>query len=78
MLQCEVVQSENEVFTYVHEKTTELKDVDNDLIYTTDITSKPNFESSIESEPVPQAKSKRRPSLILYFFLLYSNAKRRP
>ena len=43
LLQCEVVQSENEVFTYVHEKTTELKDVDNDLIYTTDITSKPNF-----------------------------------
>lgn len=47
ILQCEVVNSDNEVFTYVHEKTTELKDPDNDLIYTTEITSKPNYRVGI-------------------------------
>lgn len=47
ILQCEVVNIDNEVFTYVHEKTTELKDPDNDLIYTTEITSKPNYRVGI-------------------------------
>lgn len=42
-LQCEVVQCDNEVFTFVHEKTTEIKNPDSDLIYTTEITSKPNY-----------------------------------
>lgn len=47
ILQCEVVQVDNEVFTYIHEKTTELKDTDNDLIYTVEITSKPNYRVGI-------------------------------
>lgn len=47
LLQCEVVQSDGEVFTYIHEKTTELKDIENDLIYTTDVTSKPNYRVGI-------------------------------
>lgn len=46
-LQCEVIQCDNEVFTFVHEKTTELRDPDNDLIYTTEITSKPNYRVGI-------------------------------
>lgn len=47
LLQCEVVQCDDEVFTYIHEKTTEIKDVENDLIYTTEITSKPNYRVGI-------------------------------
>lgn len=47
LLQCEVVQSDGEVFTYIHEKTTELKDIENDLIYTTEVTSKPNYRVGI-------------------------------
>lgn len=46
-LQCEVVNSDGEVFTFVHEKTTELKEPDKDLIYTTEITSKPNYRVGI-------------------------------
>lgn len=42
ILQCEVINSENEIFTFVHEKTTEIKNPDDDLIYSTEITSKPN------------------------------------
>lgn len=47
ILQCEVIQIDNEIFTYIHEKTTELKQPDNDLIYTTEITSKPNMRVGI-------------------------------
>lgn len=46
-LQCEVVQVDNEIFTYIHEKTTEIKSPDNDLVYTTEITSKPNYRVGI-------------------------------
>ena len=42
-----MVQIENEIFTFVHEKTTEIKNPDNDLIFTTDITSKPNHRVGI-------------------------------
>ena len=47
ILQCEVIQVDNEVFTYIHEKTTELKEPDTDLIYTTEFTSKPNYRVGI-------------------------------
>ena len=47
LLQCEVVNSDNEVFTYIHEKTTELKSPEDDLVYTTEITSKPNYRVGI-------------------------------
>lgn len=47
LLQCEVVQTGNEVFTFIHEKTSEIKYPDTDLIYTTDITSKPNMRVGI-------------------------------
>lgn len=47
VLQCEVIQVDNEVFTYIHEKTTDIKDPDNDLIFSTEITSKPNMRVGI-------------------------------
>lgn len=46
-LQCEVIQVDNEVFTFVHEKTTEIKNPDTDLVFTTEITSKPNYRVGI-------------------------------
>ena len=61
-LQCEVVQTGNEVFTYIHEKTTEIKDPDNDLIFTTEITSKPNVRVGIIK---PRDKMGER---VAYFF----------
>ena len=46
ILQCEVIQVDGEklpeIFTYIHEKTTELKQPDDDLIFTTEITSQHN------------------------------------
>lgn len=41
--QCEVVSVGDNFFTYIHEKTTPIKDLDNDLIYTFDYIPKPNY-----------------------------------
>ena len=46
-LQCEIVQHEGLYFTFVHRKTTELKDPDRDLIYTPDYDPRPNFKRKI-------------------------------
>jgi len=40
VLQCEIIQKDNECFTYIHEKTTPIKDTDNDIIYS--LTHKEN------------------------------------
>lgn len=47
ILQCEIVQHEDLYFTFVHRKTTELKDPDHDLIYTTEYDPRPNFKRKI-------------------------------
>ena len=47
ILQCEIVQHEDLYFTFVHRKTTEFKDTDHDLIYTTDYDPRPNFKRKI-------------------------------
>lgn len=47
LLQCEVVQTGNELFTFIHEKTTEIKYPESDLVFTTNITSKPNMRVGI-------------------------------
>lgn len=46
-LQCEVALVDNAYFMYIHQKTTELKDKDNDLIYSTDYSPYPNFRRNI-------------------------------
>ena len=47
LLQCEIVNTENSVFTYIHRKTTELKDTDNDLIYSVDYDARPNWKRKL-------------------------------
>lgn len=47
VLTCQVVQSDNLFFTFIYHKTTELKELDNDLIYTTDFDARPNFRRKI-------------------------------
>lgn len=47
ILQCEVIQVGTDTFIYIHRKTTELKDTDNDLIYTVDYSPKRNFARDI-------------------------------
>lgn len=45
--QCEIVEKDNTTFTFIHRKTTPLKDEDSDLIYSQEFNSKPNFRRKI-------------------------------
>jgi len=47
LLQCEVVFIDNMTFTFIHRKTTPLKDEDNDLIYSTRYDPRPNWRRKI-------------------------------
>lgn len=47
ILQCEIINIERDTFIYIHRKTTELKDTENDLIYSVDYSPKPNFARDI-------------------------------
>ena len=47
LLQCEIVNHEDLYFTFIHRKTTPLKDIDNDLIFTTDYSPRPNYRRKI-------------------------------
>lgn len=42
-LQCEIIEGENCVFTYIHRKSTPIQDPDNDLVYTLDYDPRPNY-----------------------------------
>lgn len=43
LLQCEIIQHEDSVFTYIHRKTTEIKDPDNDIVFTLEYSLRPNY-----------------------------------
>lgn len=45
--QCECVSIDDNYFTFIHEKTTELKDTENDLIYSFDYVPKMNYNRNI-------------------------------
>ena len=60
--QCEVVSVGEVTFTYIHLKTTPIKDLDNDLIYSLDYNPKTNYNRSIMK---PTSKVQER---ILWFF----------
>lgn len=47
LFQCEIIQVNNNVFCYIHEKTTELKNPDKDLIYSLDYNPKLNYNRNI-------------------------------
>ena len=47
LYQCEVVNKEPNYFTYIHIKTSDIKDTDNDLIYTLDYHSRLNYNRNI-------------------------------
>lgn len=49
VLQCEIVQKDDTVFTYVHEKTTPIKNPDTDLIYSLEPCEKPNYKRRLLS-----------------------------
>lgn len=46
-LQADIVEKDGNLFTYIHRKTTPIKDEDEDLIYSTDYNPKPNYRRKI-------------------------------
>lgn len=47
LFQCEIVNKDNHIFTFIHEKTTPLKNTDKDLIYSLDFNPKINYNRNI-------------------------------
>jgi len=47
LLQCEIVFIDGMTFTFIHRKTTPIKDEDNDLIYSTKFDARPNWRRRI-------------------------------
>lgn len=47
IFQCEIINKFNTPYIYIHRKTTEFKDIDNDLIYGNNPTGKPNYSINL-------------------------------
>lgn len=62
LCQCEVIEINGEMFTFIHQKTTPLKDESNDLIYTLDFHYETNYNRNICK---PQSTLQKR---LLWFF----------
>ena len=62
IFQCNIVEVDGNLFTYIHEKTTPIKDDDNDIVYSLEYNHKMNYNRSIYK---PKNQIQRR---ILYFF----------
>lgn len=63
-LQCEIVMKDDDIFTFIHEKTTELKHPEQDLIYSTKIDVRANWMRNILK---PRTEIQKR---ITRFFLI--------
>lgn len=59
---CEIIELSDLAFTYIHAKTTPIKDPDNQLIYTLDYNPKPNYNRNLFN-PMNKAQSR-----VLWFF----------
>jgi hypothetical protein len=62
ILQCEIVVVDNNAFTFIHRKTTELKDTDNDIIFSKEYHQQMNYVRNI-TRPTSRALQK-----IFWFF----------
>lgn len=49
ILQANIIQVEEQIFTYIHAKTTPIKDEDNSLIYSLEMNGKPNYKRKLLS-----------------------------
>ena len=52
-LQCEIILHADQYFTFIHRKTTPLKNPDDDLIYSPDFSAKPNYRRKINRPQTP-------------------------
>ena len=53
LLQCEIVNKNNEYFTYIHEKTTPIKNPDSDLVYSLEHNEKANYKRRLLASTTP-------------------------
>lgn len=63
LLMCEIIRKDNMVFTFVHLKTTPIKDDDKSIVYTPDISPLPNYRRKI-TKPMTETDKK-----ILWFYV---------
>lgn len=61
-LQADIIIKDNQAFTFIHKKTTPIKDEDKDIIFTTEANQKANYFGRL-TKPINKAGKK-----ILYFF----------
>ena len=61
--QCNVIEVDGEMFTYIHNKTTDIQDDDNDLIYSLEYSHKLNYNRNIY-KPINSLQKK-----LLWFFI---------
>ena len=64
ILQCNIVARDNEMFTFIHKKTTELKDQDKDIIFTTEADQRNNYMGRL-TKPTNKLGKK-----LLWFFVV--------
>lgn len=57
VLQCEIISRDGCIFTFIHPKTTELKNTDHDLIFDTEYNPRPNYRRKI-TKPTDNITSK--------------------
>lgn len=62
ILQCDIVRLPNTAFTFVHAKTTPIKEDNTNIVYSTEHNSKPNYKRRLIKA------SSRREEIILWFF----------
>ena len=62
ILQCDIVRLNDTTFTFVHIKTTPIKDDNTNLVYSTEHSSKPNYKRRITKT------NSRREEIILWFY----------
>lgn len=62
ILHAEIIQHDDMIFTYIHRKTTPIKDFEHDLIYSPDASPRPNIRRKI-TKPTTSLENK-----IAYFF----------
>lgn len=56
ILQCEIINVNYNLFTYIHRKTTPIKDEDNDIIYQLDYDERRNYHRNLRSTKTPAEK----------------------
>lgn len=62
ILQCEIVQTGDSIFTYIHRKTTPIQNPDEDIVYTLEYSERPNYVRRLLKPVTPWQKK------IAYFF----------